>query len=57
MQQKKQLNRLFLLIEVDNCFRAKTGKLVVLFKNAENCSKVHTEWKDTYFGNPTKTIR
>ena len=50
MQEKKELNRLFPLITVD-CFMVKTGKVVVLFNIAEDCSKSahrmekHLFWK------------
>ena len=54
MKQENELNRLFPLIKVD-CFTAKTGKIVI-FNIAEDCCKVHTVLKNTYFGNPTKTV-
>ena len=54
--REKKLNRLFPLIKVAYCLKAKTRKIVVLFNNADDCSKVLSEWHDTCFEKPTRTF-
>ena len=56
MQQKKTINYLFPYIKLDHCFAFKTGKTVLLFNNADDCSKVSIGWKSIFLRNSTEVI-
>ena len=56
IQQKKMINQFFPYIKLDHCFTTKTDKIVLLFNNADDCSKVSTGWKSNFLGTSTKAV-
>ena len=50
------INQFFPYIKLDYCFPTKTGKILLLFNNAHDCSKVSTGWKSNLLGNSTKAV-
>ena len=53
---KRTINQLFLYIKLDNCFANKTGRIVLVFSNADDFSKVFTGWKSNFPVKSTKAF-
>ena len=50
IQQKKKINQLLPYIKLDYCFATKTDKILLLLKNADDCSKTFAGWKSNLLG-------
>ena len=56
MQQKKMMNQFFPYIKLDYSSAIKTGKIVLLFNNSDDCWKVFTGWNPIFWGNSTEAV-